>query len=156
MGPFIKEHMIDRFLSKVNKTNYCWEWAASLDSGGYGNFSIKHIVYKAHRVSYEFFINKIPKNAKVLHKCDNRKCINPSHLFLGTQIDNIRDMVSKGRQHKPKGSLHPKSKITEADVLEIRRLFNLKLKSRKELQTIYKLSKSNISKILLKQLWSHI
>jgi len=87
--------------STVNKETGCWEWDKCLDSqNGYGitfrNKIVKH--RRAHRLSYIIFIGAIPKGLFVCYDCDNPKCINPKHLFLGTHQDNMDDMVMKGRQ----------------------------------------------------------
>lgn len=78
----------------------CWIWIGSKDKDGYGRIcgrtNYKHWNMKAHRVSYEYFIGQI-NGLQVLHKCDNPSCINPNHLFLGTQQENIADMMRKGR-----------------------------------------------------------
>ena len=87
----------ERFWEKVNKTIDCWEWIGAIDRHGYGKFSIKYKKYIAHRISWELHNGKIPKGICVLHRCDNRKCMNPEHLWLGTQQDNSDDMIRKGR-----------------------------------------------------------
>lgn len=93
--------LIDRFTEKVEKTDGCWIWKAADNGNGYGAFSISRGRAKtAHRVAYEMAIGPIPKGMSVCHHCDNRRCVNPSHLFLGTLEDNMRDMVSKDRQAK--------------------------------------------------------
>lgn len=94
----------DRFVAnfKINKSNNCWEWQKPL-SEGYGTFYLrsvkgKSITMRAHRFSYEWHVGIIESGLFVLHKCDNRRCVNPDHLFLGTAKDNYDDMVRKGRK----------------------------------------------------------
>jgi hypothetical protein len=127
-----QQYILDRII--VNETTGCWEWKLSTSHHGYGQcfHPIENKVKRAHRVSYELFIGTIPPGVLVLHKCDNRKCVNPEHLFLGTSQSNTDDMMQKGRDKfpkpgsKPPGSFkvgvdHAKSKLTEEQVLEIRR-----------------------------------
>lgn len=89
----------DRFLSKVRKTKGCWFWLGSTRNkkGGYGCLKINGKVFDAHRIAYSIFIGSIPKEKCVCHSCDNRKCVNPEHLWIGTKNDNNQDMISKGR-----------------------------------------------------------
>jgi hypothetical protein len=85
---------IDRFMKKVLKQpNGCWDWQAQLDKGGYGRFQNK----AAHRWSYQYFKSD-PGQLLVCHNCDNRKCVNPDHLWIGSHQDNMRDMMKKGRR----------------------------------------------------------
>lgn len=97
----------ERFWSKVNKEapGGCWEWTAGLNSAGYGQFSNwPSAPQRAHRVSWEFANGEIPDGLCVLHRCDNRPCVNPAHLFLGTKGDNIRDCFAKGRGNPMPGA----------------------------------------------------
>lgn len=96
----------ERFIKKVEKTKGCWIWKSATINGGYGRFTMGKKQYLAHRVSYEIFKGAIPKGKGyhgtcVLHKCDNRLCVNPKHLFLGTQSENIKDAIIKHRHFTP-------------------------------------------------------
>jgi hypothetical protein len=121
----------DRFWSKVNiirDAESCWEWAASGNGEGYGQFAVERVPIGAHRAAWYYINGPIPNGLCVLHKCDNKLCVRPSHLFLGTHQDNVDDMIAKGRQrptpaHKRTyGEDHHQSKLTWSKVDEIRRL----------------------------------
>lgn len=90
-----------RFMKHVNKTDTCWLWTGSIDVSGYGDCWFRGKTDGAHRVAWLIFNGEITDGLFVLHRCDNPKCVNPEHLFLGTHSDNMRDASSKGRLKTP-------------------------------------------------------
>ena len=143
---------MDRFWSKVDKSGDCWEWKAYRDKDGYGNISIDNKTIRAHRVSWELENGKINGELQCLHKCDNPPCVNPAHLFLGTNQDNVTDKVNKGRN--PQGSQSKLSKLTDADVDEIREHGDYF--TRQEIANYYGIQKAAVQKILYYKRWNHI
>lgn len=93
----ISPRHIQNFWCKVDKKGEddCWEWIGAIQSHGYGSFSVNGKTYNAHRISYIIHFG-MPKH-NVLHSCDNRRCVNPKHLCDGTQLENVRDMIERGR-----------------------------------------------------------
>jgi len=109
----------ERFLSHITiDEGGCWQWNASIMSNGYGCIRIDKKTYATHRVAWTLYRGDIPAGMCVLHHCDNRRCANPDHLFLGTHADNVRDKTGKGRT--PSGENHWAVRIPDADVAAIR------------------------------------
>lgn len=139
-----------RFWAKIKKTPTCWLWTARKNGCGYGSTSIQTAPGRAKdlicsRVSWELANGPIPKGLNVLHKCDNPACVNPNHLFLGTQKDNGADMVKKGRCYN--------RKVSDAEVLEIRAEVGV---SNKFLAWEYGLKESHIQRIRSRKTASHV
>ena len=115
--------LLERFQEKfeINEETGCWEWTGSLHGKkGYGSVWANGRPGKAHRVSWELHKGTIPEGLQVLHKCDNPKCVNPEHLFLGTNADNVRDKIEKGRHLI--GEQDGNAKLKEQEVVAIKEI----------------------------------
>src|SRR5574343_697551 len=89
---------LKRFFAKVTKTDACWLWTGALSEKGYGLCSASGELWRAHRLAWHHFNGPIPTGMHVLHRCDRPPCVNPEHLFLGTDTDNLKDCYAKGRR----------------------------------------------------------
>jgi len=138
-----------RFLRFVQLTNDCWLWTGFKGTKGYGMFSINHRSRRAHRVAYELFIGPIPTGMLVCHDCDNPGCVNPDHLYAGTQSDNIQDSVRKGRHSGLRyGERHSQARISNREVEEIRIRYKGENVSQQTLSREYGISQMHVSNIL--------
>jgi hypothetical protein len=150
-----------RFWLKVDirSDDECWIWNGPVSNCGYGNFSVggkrspDYKQWSAHRYAWVIANGEIPDGLNVCHTCDNRLCVNPAHLFLGTDVDNMADKVAKDRQAK--GSTSGKSKLSEADVNKVIELYNSG-KLQREVGEELGVSQAVVSKILLGQNWKHV
>lgn len=141
----------ERFWSKVDKSGDCWNWTASLKSTGYGQFQMgtnrRGRPIAASRVSWFLSTGEWPpEGMQVCHRCDNRKCVRPEHLFLGTNDDNIADKVAKGRQTR--GPTAPGAKLTTDNVETIRRLYTHGGLRQTQIAGLFGIDQSHVSHIV--------
>lgn len=136
----------------------CWLWSMAPGAGDYGIARFRGRNWRAHRVSWVLHNGEIPDGLKVLHRCDTPACINPAHLFLGTQQDNIADMVAKGRQRGVQrwGSESPRAVLTEQSVWIIRNVIDIDVVPQREIARLWGVSPMTISRIANWQTWPHV
>lgn len=156
---------IDRFINHIDITpglgpkGDCWEWSGTLSKEGYGFFCCRinnrRKNYLTHRMAIEITTNKlIPKGIYICHHCDNVKCVKSFiHLFMGTQKDNMRDMIAKGRKNTVMGEKNGSSKLTWEIVREIRKLWNTGKYTQKQLAYRYKIGHKAINDIINNKKW---
>jgi len=159
-----------RFWRHVDTSGDCWLWQASVDTSGYGQISNgAGRLVMAHRLSYELAHGPIPPGRLVCHKCDTPRCVNPAHLFLGSHVDNAADMVAKGRsargdassarlhpERRPRGATHPKARLTEAQVVDLRQRYAAGTTTQRALAREYGVSRATIVAALERRSWHHV
>lgn len=149
---------IDRFWAKVDTSGECWNWTSTIQRLGYGQFRVGTKQLKAHRVAWVIFNGPIPTGKLVCHHCDNRKCVRPDHLFIGTARDNTHDCIQKGRfPAGRKGEDHHYAKLTEPKVKEIRDLCaDSDGPTLSEVAEMYGVHLETIRRIQAKKTWRHV
>lgn len=159
----LSEESAVRFWDKIAKKSddECWEWLAGKSKGGYGQVKINNKTYLTHRISWILHNGEIPEHNSfhgmcVCHTCDNRACVNPSHLFLGTNNDNTQDMIKKERNAQPQGEQHGCHKLTEKEVIEIREKYIPRKYSARKLAKEYGVYHSTILRIVKHVIWGHV
>ena len=177
------DEFVERLMARVNKEGRdnpeigrCWEWTGYCAKSGYGSVNCRRVSKQpmyVHRLSYEIHAGPIENGLHVLHRCDNPCCVNPAHLFLGTQVDNNNDKMAKGRQAKGDNTLarkhpernnfirnrgsglknekHPNAKLSDAQVDEIKIKANGPRGTKRKLAAEYGVSAAHISRIALNQ-----
>jgi hypothetical protein len=158
MGVSKNDTLKQRFMRKVVKSSGCWRWKGQKNQAGRGQFSYRGRLYNAPRTSYRLFKGRVSRTLHVLHKCDNPNCVNPKHLFLGTQRDNARDMVIKGRQNDTRGESSGAAKLNNTTVLEIRRRHKrwCPKNGTEALAKEFNISTSVVRCIVGRRAWKHI
>lgn len=146
---------INRFWEKVNKDGDCWIWTAATRSSGYGCFKVAGRLISAHRFSFVLHFGEVPVGQVVCHKCDNRLCVRPEHVFAGTPKGNVVDMDAKGRRGFLKGAELPNAKLSDEKVEEVFRLRRAG-KSHVEIASLEGVSRRQIEKVLNGRAWRHV
>lgn len=145
----------ERFWSKVSRGDGCWLWLASCDTNGYGMFGVSRgKTRKAMRIMWEWANGRMLEAGEcVMHSCDNRRCVNPSHLSVGTHAENMRDMSLRGRSAR--GERSSRAKLTSGDVVEIRRLKATGMSSR-DIAAMFGVTYGPIDQIVRRATWRHV
>jgi len=158
-GRYISTETLEqRFWQKVDKRSddECWEWTASTNIHGYGQLWIRNTFIVASRASWIVHFSYIPDGLCVCHRCDNRKCVNPNHLFLGTHQDNSNDMKKKGRSLNQKGENNHATKLTDNDILNVRKMWVSGKHRQKEIMGIFNLSRVSLWRIISYRTWKSV
>ncbi len=144
---------LERLWARTDTSGECWIWRGGKGSMGYGKISRRGKTIGTHQLSWELARGTIPKGLSILHRCDVPLCVRPTHLFLGTQRDNMRDMVRKGRDRFGENNSH--SVLTEPAVREIRRML-ASGKNRGEVAMVFNVSRSTVEAIAAGKTWAHV
>lgn len=174
----LTEKELSRFLRKIDKNGpmpadeslgRCWEWNGGKFNTGYGAFKLRRKQYRAHRLSFEIHKHVLEPNELACHHCDNRVCVNPDHLFKGTQKENLEDAVRKGRMmsgdrhtsrtcraSRPRGEKHKCHKITSEQVLLIREMYASGNFTLRKLGLEFGITATAILFIVKRKTWQHL
>lgn len=152
----INDRVTSMFWERVSKTDGCWIWSGNRSPRGYGRIKVKGITRLAHRFSWALHYGLPPSDMMVCHTCDNPSCVNPSHLFIGTAKDNAKDMIDKGRKVIVKGDDVYNAKLTNQDVVEMRRVYSLGQKTAAEIAVDYGVTKEVARNAIKGITWKHV
>lgn len=149
---------VEYFYAHVHKTDSCWIWTGTKHSAGYGQIRVRGRQMCAHRFAWELHAGTVLLSPLlcVCHTCDNRACVNPDHLFLGTHADNTADMMRKGRGVFCRGERNPRAKLSNNDVLRIRREYQNGSDSQSAIARRYGVDGSVICEIVNGKAWAHL
>lgn len=144
----------ERFWSRVVKTDGCWEWFGRTNRKKYGYMKVGQRLWWVHRYSYQLHHGQIPNGLHVLHKCDLPWCVNPSHLYVGDNNQNIADKVARGRVARLPGQANGQAKLSQADIAEIRRLHLEEGVFQKDLAAQFGVGQPQVSRIVSGKRWA--
>ena len=148
-------HTFKDFWRYVKKTKTCWLWTGQLREG-YGRFKMRGKYYTAHRISYELIHGNVKAYIKICHSCDVRNCVNPAHLFAGSDQTNTDDKVAKGRQSCLKGEDNPSALLNEIKVKQVRKMYATGNYFQVDLAKFFGVANSTINAIITQRTWRHI
>lgn len=157
----LSDRDLTRFFNKIHRSeNGCWMWLDKPKPAGYGQFSLGGRaggMIATHRLMWHYCFGEIPLKLCVLHRCDVRLCVNPFHLFIGSDLDNVRDMMKKGRHVKAglKGEAHPKAKLSSKEVNEIRAWAAAGVPY-KQIAALFGIGSSTVGEIARFDTWKHL
>lgn len=162
--PRLRPSLLTAFIERLAfGTTECWHWVGSRSEIGYGMFASARDTYGcpeivAHRIAWHLWNGPIPDGLKVLHRCDVRSCVRPEHLFLGTQADNVADMIAKGRDRRNplRGERNHRSRLTDALVRAIRAEARAGAVTQRALAAKYGVSPMTVSRAVRGESWSHV
>lgn len=154
------EQSVEDFWSNVDSSNLgnpllCWNWVGYFTTRNYGQLNFQGRKMRAHRASWVVHNGAIPEGLSVCHRCDNPSCVNPNHLFLGTQLDNMADAAAKKRFPDRKGVKCNSSKLIDADIPQIFQLHKQGEVPRK-IAFRYSVGRATIQRVLSRKAWSHV
>lgn len=152
-GVYPRKSLEERFWSKVKKTNGCWIWTAGFFQNGYPQFWVVNTSVHANRIAYKLAYGVDPGDLMVCHKCDNKACVRPDHLFLGDAFDNMRDWSKKGLSYR--GEKNNKAILTTEQVIRIKESLSLGVRV-KDLAAEFGVDPTTIGKIKAGVNWKHI
>lgn len=160
-SPTDPQHLANRLANGIASApdGGCWEWTRITNGDGYGQLRVAGRMVYAHRLAYELGIGPIPDGMHILHQCDNPRCINPAHLSIGTQSQNMKECSDRGRAKIPKpiklGEENGSSKLLEVDVRSIRRLLE-QGHTQQSIADRFGVTQRTISNIKLGKKWGHL
>ena len=147
---------IERFLEEVEITKSCWLWKGTTNIRGYGRINVDSKEWLAHRLAWKLFNGDFDESLFVCHICDVPGCVKPSHLFLGTALQNTQDAMRKGRMGGKKGSRNGAAKLTEAQVVNIKTIYAKGGLSAHSIANMFGVHPTTIHDIVKGNRWKHV